>query len=67
MGLPASLPLPHQHGSVEPGVTAAGPGCTAELDVDEQVREATGPLHTVSGGLALIATFHHFRLSARPN
>lgn len=49
LGLLASVSLLHKHGSLESRRTDAGLGHTPELDVDEQISQIVGSLHTASG------------------
>ena len=49
LGLPAPISLLHKHGSLELRGTDAGPRHTPELDVDEQISQTVGSLHTASG------------------
>ncbi len=67
LGLPASVSLPHKHGSLELRRTDAGPRHTPELDVDEQISQTAGSLYTASGGPSLIARVNHLWLFTRAN
>lgn len=49
LGLPASVSLSHKHFSLELRRKDAGPRHAPELDVDEQISQTAGPLHTPSG------------------
>ena len=49
LGLPAPISLLHKHGRLESRGTDAGPRYTLDLDVDEQVSQTVGSLHTASG------------------
>ena len=49
LGLPAPVSLLHKHGHLESRGTDAGPRYTPELDVDEQISQTVGSLHTAPG------------------
>lgn len=67
LGLPNDLCLSSQHRNLEYGDKNDGSVHAIELDVDEQILEASWSLHPVSSGHFIVAGFHSFRLSTWHN
>lgn len=62
LGLPASVSLSHKYGRLGLRGTNTGPHRPPDLDVDEQVSQIAGPLHTAPSRFAPTTGVHYFRL-----
>ena len=62
LGLPASVSLSPKYDSLEVRGTNAGSHHPPDMDVDEQISQTAGPLHTASSRFAPTTGVHHIRL-----